>query len=45
MYFLLEVMDELEQLLDDYDDIIDLYLSRKLAAASSPVVGRPLIEV
>lgn len=29
--------DELEQLLDDDDDMADLYLSRKLAGASSPV--------
>ncbi|CAA2980712.1 Hypothetical predicted protein [Olea europaea subsp. europaea] len=28
-----EVRDELEQLLDDYDDMEDLYLSRKLAGA------------
>ncbi|KAI5335682.1 hypothetical protein L3X38_025816 [Prunus dulcis] len=34
-----DVMDELEQLLDDYYDIIDLCLSRKLAAPSSPVCG------
>ncbi|XP_019161385.1 PREDICTED: magnesium transporter MRS2-I-like isoform X2 [Ipomoea nil] len=33
-----KVRDELEQLLDDDDDMTDLYLSRKLAAAvSSPV--------
>nr|GMD71091.1 magnesium transporter MRS2-I-like isoform X1 [Ipomoea batatas] len=33
-----KVRDELEQLLDDDDDMADLYLSRKLAAAvSSPV--------
>ena len=31
--------DELEQLLDDDDDMADLYLSRKLAGASSPVSG------
>lgn len=28
--------DELEQLLDDDDDMADLYLSRKLVGASSP---------
>ncbi|XP_024023743.1 magnesium transporter MRS2-I isoform X2 [Morus notabilis] len=32
-----KVRDELEQLLDDDDDMADLYLSRKLAATSSPV--------
>ncbi|KAL4604717.1 hypothetical protein ACB092_10G210100 [Castanea dentata] len=32
-----KVRDELEQLLDDDDDMEDLYLSRKLAGASSPV--------
>lgn len=32
-----QVRDELEQLLDDDDDMEDLYLSRKLAGASSPV--------
>ncbi|WOL03977.1 magnesium transporter MRS2-I isoform X1 [Canna indica] len=31
-----KVRDELEQLLDDDDDMEDLYLSRKLAGASSP---------
>lgn len=36
---LLQVRDELEQLLDDDDDMADLYLSRKLAEASSPVSG------
>ncbi|KAK9942090.1 hypothetical protein M0R45_007779 [Rubus argutus] len=39
-----KVRDELEQLLDDDDDMMELYLSRKLAGASSPVsratVGR-----
>ena len=34
---LFQVRDELEQLLDDDDDMADLYLSRKLAGASSPV--------
>ncbi|KAE8039014.1 hypothetical protein FH972_011467 [Carpinus fangiana] len=34
-----KVRDELEQLLDDDDDMADLYLSRKLASASSPVSG------
>jgi hypothetical protein len=34
-----QVRDELEQLLDDDDDMADLYLSRKLAGASSPVSG------
>ncbi|KAH7573888.1 hypothetical protein JRO89_XS03G0221200 [Xanthoceras sorbifolium] len=32
-----KVRDELEQLLDDDDDMADLYLSRKLAGASSPI--------
>ncbi|XP_040931770.1 magnesium transporter MRS2-2 isoform X3 [Gossypium hirsutum] len=32
-----KVRDELEQLLDDDDDMTDLYLSRKLAGACSPV--------
>ncbi|XP_010444392.1 PREDICTED: magnesium transporter MRS2-2 [Camelina sativa] len=38
-----KVRDELEQLLDDDDDMADLYLSRKLSSASSPVssVGEP----
>ena len=31
--------DELEQLLDDDDDMADLYLSRKLAGVPSPVSG------
>lgn len=31
--------DELEQLLDDDDDMADLYLSRKLDGSSSPVSG------
>lgn len=31
-----QVRDELEQLLDDDDDMADLYLSRKSAVASSP---------
>lgn len=34
-----KVRDELEQLLDDDDDMADLYLSRKLAGATSPVSG------
>ncbi|KAL9431045.1 hypothetical protein AB3S75_026271 [Citrus x aurantiifolia] len=34
-----KVRDDLEQLLDDDDDMADLYLSRKLAVASSPVSG------
>ena len=34
-----QVRDELEQLLDDDDDMADLYLSRKLAASSSPESG------
>ncbi|KAH9318331.1 hypothetical protein KI387_020100, partial [Taxus chinensis] len=34
-----KVRDELEQLLDDDDDMADLYLSRKLAGASSPIGG------
>jgi hypothetical protein len=36
---LCQVRDELEQLLDDDDDMADLYLSRKLAGAASPVSG------
>ncbi|KAL1215420.1 Magnesium transporter MRS2-2 [Cardamine amara subsp. amara] len=38
-----KVRDELEQLLDDDDDMADLYLSRKLASASSPIssAGEP----
>ncbi|KAH9603782.1 hypothetical protein KSS87_018808 [Heliosperma pusillum] len=32
-----KVRDELEQLLDDDDDMADLYLSRKLAAPASPI--------
>lgn len=36
----LQVRDELEQLLDDDDDMEDLYLTRKLAGAhSSPISG------
>ncbi|THU47709.1 hypothetical protein C4D60_Mb09t18500 [Musa balbisiana] len=34
-----KVRDELEQLLDDDDDMADLYLTRKLAGSSSPVSG------
>ena len=34
-----QVRDELEQLLDDDDDMADLYLSRKLTMASLPVGG------
>ncbi|KAG6528828.1 hypothetical protein ZIOFF_011013 [Zingiber officinale] len=34
-----KVRDELEQLLDDDDDMADLYLSRKLAGPSSPSSG------
>ncbi|KAK3425670.1 hypothetical protein EUGRSUZ_F02186 [Eucalyptus grandis] len=34
-----KVRDELEQLLDDDDDMADLYLSRKQAGASSPISG------
>ncbi|GAB2213765.1 hypothetical protein Droror1_Dr00018079 [Drosera rotundifolia] len=34
-----KVRDELEQLLDDDDDMEDLYLSRKLSRGSSPVDG------
>lgn len=34
-----KVRDELEQLLDDDDDMADLYLSRKLVKASSPGSG------
>ncbi|XP_044499650.1 magnesium transporter MRS2-I-like isoform X1 [Mangifera indica] len=34
-----KVRDELEQLLDDDDDMADLYLSRKLAGPSSPASG------
>lgn len=36
---LLQVRDELEQLLDDDDDMADLYLTRKFAVSSSPVSG------
>lgn len=35
----MQVRDELEQLLDDDDDMADLYLSRKLDGTSSPVSG------
>lgn len=35
---LIQVRDELEQLLDDDDDMADLYLTRKLASAS-PLSG------
>ncbi|GAB4843257.1 Magnesium transporter MRS2-2 [Ancistrocladus abbreviatus] len=34
-----KVRDELEQLLDDDDDMADLYLSRKLAVPASPISG------
>ncbi|XP_044499654.1 magnesium transporter MRS2-2-like [Mangifera indica] len=34
-----KVRDELEQLLEDDDDMADLYLSRKLSGPSSPVGG------
>ncbi|KAF8030507.1 hypothetical protein BT93_E2828 [Corymbia citriodora subsp. variegata] len=34
-----KVRDELEQLLDDDDDMADLYLSRKQAGTSSPISG------
>ncbi|XWS36377.1 hypothetical protein CRYUN_Cryun20dG0079800 [Craigia yunnanensis] len=34
-----KVRDELEQLLDDDDDMADLYLSRKLTGACSPISG------
>ncbi|XP_041005669.1 magnesium transporter MRS2-2-like isoform X3 [Juglans microcarpa x Juglans regia] len=34
-----KVRDELEQLLDDDEDMADLYLSRKLSGTSSPVNG------
>lgn len=37
---LCQVRDEIEQLLDDDEDMEDLYLTRKIAAAySSPVSG------
>jgi magnesium transporter len=36
--YVLQVRDELEQLLDDDDDMADLYLSRK-AGSASPVSG------
>lgn len=45
MYLLLlkfagfQVRDELEQLLDDDDDMAELYLSRKSDGASSPING------
>ena len=32
-----QVRDELEQLLDDDDDMADLFLTRKMAGASSPL--------
>lgn len=35
----LQIKDEIEQLLDDDDDMADLYLTRKLASLSSPVSG------
>ncbi|XP_071920093.1 magnesium transporter MRS2-I-like [Coffea arabica] len=35
-----KVRDELEQLLDDDDDMADLYLSRKLGGVSSPASGQ-----
>ena len=34
-----QVRDELEQLLDDDDDMADLYLSRKILGVSSPTSG------
>lgn len=34
-----KVRDELEQLLDDDDDMADLFLTRKMAGASSPLAG------
>ncbi|KAF3789023.1 Magnesium transporter [Nymphaea thermarum] len=34
-----KVRDELEQLLDDDDDMADLYLTRKSAGATSPISG------
>ncbi|KDP21359.1 hypothetical protein JCGZ_21830 [Jatropha curcas] len=34
-----KIRDELEQLLDDDDDMADLYLSRKLVGSASPVSG------
>lgn len=39
LFISLQVRDELEQLLDDDDDMADLYLSRKLTGASSPTSG------
>nr|XP_009793323.1 PREDICTED: magnesium transporter MRS2-I-like isoform X3 [Nicotiana sylvestris] len=35
-----KVRDDLEQLLEDDDDMADLYLSRKVAGASSPLSGQ-----
>jgi len=34
----LQIKDELEQLLEDDEDMAELYLSRKLAGASSPAI-------
>lgn len=39
LFITIKVRDELEQLLDDDDDMADLYLSRKLTGASSPPSG------
>ncbi|KAJ7954791.1 Magnesium transporter MRS2-like protein [Quillaja saponaria] len=39
-----KVRDELEQLLDDDDDMADLYLSRKLADPSSPPSGSGVVN-
>lgn len=36
---IVQVRDELEQLLDDDDDMADLYLSRKLVGSFSPLSG------
>ena len=38
MFSICQVRDELEQLLDDDDDMADLYLSRKLAGHLPPSV-------
>lgn len=39
----MQVRDELEQLLDDDDDMADLYLSRKMSSSSPVSVSGPAI--
>lgn len=39
LFICIQVRDELEQLLDDDDDMADLYLSRKMAGIFSPASG------